>query len=308
MDKAILLRVHRWTTLVFALPLLVVIVTGLILAVKPAVTQAAIAPGSVTAGRLEQILAQHDPQRAARGLFFSPLDHTVTLIPGTPGIGSAAIHLNTGAAAEPSVWPEVFRTARRVHERFVFNAHWLVLASTVAMLVLICLGMLMGLPRLRNTVSGWHGCVGWFLLPLLIASPLTGLLMALGVTFAPAPVRERGPQPDLVEAIRLTAASHDLSAVSWIRPRAGQMLVRIAEGGTPTVYAVKHGGLEPLPSNWPRLLHEGTYGSALGSVVTLLTALAAGGLLISGLIVWARRRFRKPTRVRGAAGTLRPGV
>ena len=45
----------------------------------------------------------------------------------------------------------------------------------------------MGLPRLRNTVAGWHKATAWILLPLVVLSPLTALAMAFGVTFTTPP-------------------------------------------------------------------------------------------------------------------------
>src|SRR5262249_35563041 len=48
-------------------------------------------------------------------------------------------------------------------------------APTYAALALGKLGIPMGWPRLRNTLAGWHKGTAWFLLPLVILSPLTGL-------------------------------------------------------------------------------------------------------------------------------------
>jgi hypothetical protein len=189
-------------------------------------------------------------------------------------------------------------TARRLHEHFVFDLGFVVTVSTIAMLVLIAIGLLMGLPRLRNTLSGWHKGTAWFLLPLVILSPLTGLLMAFGVTFGGAPQGTRAPAPALSEAVRLVAADHDLSAVTWIRSRGGQLMARIVEGGGPVVYAVTRDNLTPLPANWPRLIHEGTFGGATGSILNVITSFALIGLLSTGLLIWARRKLKKPQRQR----------
>ena len=72
MNKSLLLKIHRWTTLLFALPLLIVIVTGLILSAQPMLQQAAIKPGALTQERLERLLAQHDPAGEARALAIDP--------------------------------------------------------------------------------------------------------------------------------------------------------------------------------------------------------------------------------------------
>lgn len=83
---------------------------------------------------------------------------------------------------------------RRIHEKLQFDAEWLVTASTVAMLVLALLGVVMGLPRFSNTLSGWHKGIAWVGMPLIVLSPLTGLFLATSVSFASAPRSRRWGQ------------------------------------------------------------------------------------------------------------------
>jgi hypothetical protein len=66
--KTWLLRLHRWTALVFALPLIAVIGTDLILSFEPWLVDRAMVPGSLTAAKIETLLAQHDPHAAAAQL------------------------------------------------------------------------------------------------------------------------------------------------------------------------------------------------------------------------------------------------
>ncbi|WP_296576896.1 hypothetical protein [Phreatobacter sp.] len=62
MVKPWLLRFHRWLTLVFAVPLAVIILTGLILSVEPAAQIGAAPPGTLSADRMVDLLARHDPE------------------------------------------------------------------------------------------------------------------------------------------------------------------------------------------------------------------------------------------------------
>jgi uncharacterized iron-regulated membrane protein len=302
-NKNLLQRLHRWTTLVFALPLVVILITGLILSFEPVASRSAIEPGAVTLANVEQIIAKHDPDGRAGNLMISPLDGTLTLMAGGPGGPGArtVVDLATGERLEPaaSSWSGVFMAARRLHEHFVFDLRIVVTVSTIAMLVLIVIGVLMGLPRLRNSLSGWHKGVAWFLLPLVVLSPLTGLMMAFGITFGGAPKAAQAPAPSLIEAVRMVAADHDLSAVTWIRARGGQLMARINEGGGPVVYALTRDAVTPLPSNWPRLIHEGTFGGPTGSILNVITSFALIGLMVTGLLIWAKRKLRKPQRQRG---------
>jgi hypothetical protein len=64
------------------------------------------------------------------------------------------VELATGEIApEPGTLTQLLVTSRRLHETLLIDARWLVTASTIAMLVLIVLGIAMGLPRLANTAA-----------------------------------------------------------------------------------------------------------------------------------------------------------
>ncbi len=145
--KAWYLKFHRWVALLFALPLLFVLGSALILAFEPWAVVGAIEPGSLTPAKVEALLAAHDPGGQARGLTFRTYDKTLT-IGGGRGTAGTVVDITTGKAQPAqSALTNVFVTARRIHERLAIDASWLVIASTVVMLVLAALGMLLGLPR-----------------------------------------------------------------------------------------------------------------------------------------------------------------
>src|SRR4051812_26507801 len=98
MNKALLLKLHRWTTLVFAAPLLLVIGTGLILSFQPMTQQASITKGSLTQERLLGLMAQYDPAGQARTLNIDPVEQRMTL--GAPNSSPIAIDLRSGALAQ----------------------------------------------------------------------------------------------------------------------------------------------------------------------------------------------------------------
>uniref|UniRef100_UPI0028ED84D9 PepSY-associated TM helix domain-containing protein n=1 Tax=Bradyrhizobium sp. SZCCHNRI3043 TaxID=3057292 RepID=UPI0028ED84D9 len=179
MNKQLLLKLHRWISLVFALPLLVIIVTGLILSLEPMAQVAAVKPQSVDPARVIALIKQYDPDGKARGLSIDASTQHLTL-QGVPG---AEVDITTGAAVEKPAMASVFLWARRTHEHLI-GIPGLTLISTIAMISIMIIGILMGLPRLRNTLSGWHKGTAWFTLPLILLSPLTGLCLELGLTFA----------------------------------------------------------------------------------------------------------------------------
>lgn len=293
--KAWFLRLHRWLALTFAVPLLVVLVTGLFLSFQPLLQSAYVQRGTVTLPQVEQWLDRHDPQNKARSFRIDWFQNVVS-------IGNDVdLDAKTGAIVEEDHWfSEIMAASRGVHQRLIYDLGWLVIASTVAMTVIMLLGTLLGLPRLANTLSGWHKGAAWLLLPLLIASPVTSLFMAAGITFS-APAGERAPPLPLREAVRVVAASHDLSTVERIRQRGPRQLVRISDGSSQTTYAITRDGLKPAGSNWPRTFHEGTFWGVWGGVMNVILSFAFLGLLGTGFVIWLRRRLRPRRRVRGPA-------
>jgi uncharacterized iron-regulated membrane protein len=299
--KLLYRKLHRWVCLVFAAPLAVVLATGLILSVEPIVQSVAIRPGSVTQAALEAMIASVDSTGTATSLTLLPYENAA-LVGSTSG--SRAFDLATGLPTEPGWLSTLFGVSRGLHERLLLDLGWLVIASTVALLALVGLGLMMGLPRLRNSVAGWHKATGWFLLPLVVLSPLTGLGIALGITFAgPAPASSAAI-PTIAAAIHMIGAEHDVSALSSIRRRGPTLMARIYEGGELRAFAVTDGGVVALERNWPRLLHEGNGAALITGPLNIVTSLALIGLLGTGLFMWARRSLLRSRRSRSEPRTI----
>ena len=296
--QAFLLRMHRWITLVLAIPLAVLILTGLVLSFNPIQQAVAVKPGSLTLAQLQAHLAKHDPKGEARGMI---LDHRMgTLsIQGKSRRDSVTVDLKSSEKTSHRHWYSSWvRFARPIHEHFVYDLDWVVPLSTAAMLVSMLIGMFMGLPRMTNSLSGWHKVTAWTLLPLLLLSPLTGLLMTYRISLsAPAPRSE--PLP-LIEALRVTAKQHDPSTIAYIRQRGPREMVLINTGSSQSQYVPAADGLKPMPVNLPRVFHQGDFFGIWGGVMNVILSLAFCLLLGSGLWIWARRTFRKRNRVRPA--------
>jgi uncharacterized iron-regulated membrane protein len=287
MPKPLLLRLHRWAALTFALPLAAVILSGLFLAFEPAL-KARTPDGTVTLERLEAVLAAAGPQAERAALFIRGYD-------GTASIGrGAAYDLATGAAVEAGALAGAFRTARQLHERLLLDLGWLVTASTIALLAMTIPGLLLGLPRLRNTVAGWHRVSAWAVLPLLVGSPLTGLALAFGITFTTPVPRAPGQMPPMMDTLRAVAERHDLDGLDFVRPAGAARLVRVLDAsGTAVAYRMTTEGLQPTASNWPRILHEGNWGGLLGSIANIVASVVLAGLLGTGVWIWAKRSLAK---------------
>ena len=302
MTQAILLRLHRWIFLTFSIPLAVIIFTGLILSFQPILQTAGIKPGSITLAQIEGYLAAHDSEGKARGLRLDHFEKTLT-IQGAGRDGSVEIDLRTNGEAEDESWiSEWISWARPVHEHFVFDLERItkipvVLISTIGMLFGILIGVLMGLPRIRNTIAGWHKTTAWVLLPLLALSPLTGVFMGLRVTFSePAGRTQAAP---MREAVRMIAQKHDLSGLQSIRSRGGRQMALVTEGQSRFTYIVSAQGLKTAPSNWPRTFHQGDFLGVWGGVMNVVLSLAFILLLTTGVWMWGRHTFRRRQRISG---------
>ncbi|ABD86751.1 PepSY domain-containing protein [Rhodopseudomonas palustris] len=292
MNNALLLKLHRWTSLVFALPLIVVLLTGLILSFEPIVQDRALDPALVNADRVTSLIQRFDPDGRARGLSISAVGQRLQL-QGTP---APAIDLVTGEAATTSdVAGSVILWSRRTHEH-LFDQEWLLIASTIGMVAIMIIGTLMGLPRLRNSLAGWHKGMAWFTIPLLLLSPITALFMLSGITFQGAPPAAAAKPLPLIEAVRAIAQSHDLAKLTSLRNRGGRVMARIYEDGELRAYTVSADGVAPLPRNWPRLLHEGNWWTLLSGSLNVITSVVLIGLLGTGLVMWGRRKLRPRNR------------
>jgi uncharacterized iron-regulated membrane protein len=295
--KNLLLKLHRWTSLVFALPLLAIILTGFILAFEPMVQHSG-TPHSVDATRVVDLIKRYDPDSKARGVFINAAAQRLRF----QGPGALQVDLASGERVEPGFdFADIIVWARFNHERLL-GQHWLVITSTIAMLVVMIMGIAMGFPRLRNNLAGWHKGAAWFTLPVILLCPLTALGMALGLTFSGAAPASQGKPLSLPDAVRVVAQSRDLASVISIVSRGNTTMARIYDGGELRFYAVAADGLTPLPRNWPRLIHEGNGAVMVTSPLNALVALTLLTLLVTGVASWWKRQSRPKQARRDDAG------
>ncbi|MCP9628286.1 PepSY domain-containing protein [Rhodopseudomonas palustris] len=288
MNNILLLKLHRWITLVFALPLIALIFTGLILSAEPIIQGRGLPAGMVDADRIASLLQRYDPAGKARGLSINAASQQMRLL----GVDAPTINLANGEAATSDPLGDVLLWARRTHEHLL-GYDWLVIGSTIAMVVIMGIGILMGLPRLRNSLAGWHKGAAWFTLPLLLLSPVTGLFMAFGWTLASPPPPPLRPSLPLSEAVRVLAQHHDVSHLAMLAQRGQRMMARIYENGELRAYSFTAGGVTPMPRNWPRLLHEGNWSALISGSLNVIVSVVLAGLLATGLLLWGRRKLRR---------------
>ncbi len=226
--KPLLLRLHRWITFAFALPLAVLIITGLMLSFDPILADRGVTGGSISLIQIESVLAKHDPDKRATSLNVRAFENLVVVAEGR-GVGSRIdVATNAVIPAEKRLWSDTLTTAKRLHETFQLELGWLVTASTIAMLIAMIFGLSMGWPYVRNTLGGWHRATAWGLSPLLLLTPLTGLALAYRITLTPPPAKIDGPPVPLHEAVKIFGAKHNFASVIWLRPQGGAEQFRFA--------------------------------------------------------------------------------
>lgn len=298
MSRAGLLRVYRWLALAFALPLLALIGSGLLLALEPIAHQAALRPGTLTVERVDSLLAQHDPLGQAWFIAVKPYDNRLLIGAPAPQL-PLVVDLATGEPPQGGAsLADAYLAARRLHNSLLFDLQPLVLASTYVMLVLIVLAVAVGLPRFRKRSVGWPKAAVWVVLPFLVASPLTGLMVAHGITFAPVPQPSLSQPVPLREAVRvLHGAGYDLSCLVWLKSQRGQVRARFVMGGEWRIYTVTPDGVAPLPQSWPNSLHTGYVAGYWGGAANIVGALGLLALLGTGFLTWKRNDTARRARV-----------
>jgi uncharacterized iron-regulated membrane protein len=297
-----LLRLHRWITLAFALPLAVLITTGLVLSFDPIVADRGVNGRSISLAQIEQVLATHDPDRKANTLNIRAFENLIVLAEGRGGAFKRIdLVTNSVLPADKRLWSDTMATAKRLHETFQLELGWLVAWSTIAMLVSMVFGLFMGWPHFRNSLRGWHRGTAWVLSPLLLLSPLTGLALAYRVTFTQPPAKIDGPPVPLHEAVKVFGSTYDFATVMWIRPQGGATRVRFYDGREARVMAITKTGLIAGPQAWPRLLHEGSWAGVYSGILNVIVSLALMGLMTTGLLIWGRRSWRRLARRRLAS-------
>jgi sulfite reductase (NADPH) flavoprotein alpha-component len=300
--KGKLLLLHRWLALAFSPVLLLIFLSGALLAVKVIVHAGPAAPSTPV-----------DPLAVAAAVTaLDPADKTVVV---TVSPSSARIGLRTSvrgddttydlatrapAAQEPKPF-DLFDLATRMHRKLLVGADVVVTAATFVMVALLILGPLIAWPRRRNTVAGWHTGMGWFLWPLVAMTPVTGALLSLPKTGQSRPAApQRAPGINIPRALEAAAAGGTDLRTMILAQRVGQgVLITTAHGAAPIRYLVAEDGKVTSVQekrSLLKLIHEGTWAGAPSAAINLLAAAGLLALLGTGTFAWTRRRLRSGAR------------
>lgn len=281
-------QIHRWLALAVSPFLLLIILSGMVLAFKPILATAP--TGGVDVPSLLATLDRVDPHGRAGSLEFSGDGHSLELRSrrsGPNGRFDATSGVQTGEAGF-----DIYAFARGLHEGLLIHAKWVVTLITIITVFLIGSGLSLGWRRLRNNWGGWHAGLGWLALPLVVVMPVTGMLMAFNVGSARPAYHDVGRPLSIASALEI--ASHELDLrqlVGASSSRHGAVTLTLKEGAGNARYLVSDpGGVQRnAGSGWIRMLHEGTWAGAWSGVLALLSAMSLLVLWITGMVPWLRR-------------------
>jgi sulfite reductase (NADPH) flavoprotein alpha-component len=217
-----LLRLHRWISLILAPLFLVILVSGALLALEPILGVGAAQPAAtVDAATLARTLARFDSAGTARALMVEP-DGTMAEMRFGHRMPPVQIDIASGTVLAEGERESFFGMLHELHEGLLIGAKPVVEWSAWAMVGLVLAGPFLAWPRLRNTLSGWHGVIGWILFPLVLLPAGTEVLRTLDVG-RPALVEPASSSPSVPwsDAIARAAAVADLSRLESARRLSG---------------------------------------------------------------------------------------
>ena len=291
-----LLFVHRTVALLLAPLVLVLLLSGIVLAFAPLVGDDDPPRSPVDGAKVVATLKAVDPEGSAGLLLVEPAGQVIELRARGQGV-RGRFELATGQKlpAQEEAF-DLFATAERLHKGLLLGANPVMETVAFAVLGLLLIGpFLVGRFGFKS-LGQRHGSFGLLLWPLLVLPPLTGVMMILHLG-EPARPAEAPPEQRLSLARGLELAAPRLELTRLVAARrwpSGEVLVYLAAAGgageeTFKVSANGEAAAFSPPRNWPHELHEGRWASG-ASLLNLAAALGLLGLLATGFASWWRRR------------------
>jgi sulfite reductase (NADPH) flavoprotein alpha-component len=316
--KGKILLVHRWIALAISPVLLLVVLSGAVLAFRPLLGRAAEprSTGKVDATGLIALLREVDPQGTSRGLLISEDGKTVEIRGANKEQGNlGTFDIESKARVAPASKIDVFDLAQKGHRGLFVGIHQLSDVATYALVAVLLLGPFIAWPRRRNTLMGWHTAMGWFLLPFSALGPITAVMLMLHIGSGPrggggGPKGEgrRGggeasaPIADFIQS----ALQHgtDLRSLRAVAKQGQNTLLTVVTPQGLQYHQVSRNGsvaeAKPAPSAIKQL-HEGTWAGPLSASLSLLGAASLAAMLVTGLWSWVRKALRKKSKKPRAA-------
>lgn len=290
-----LLFLHRALAIVLAPFLLVLLLSGCVLAFAPILGGGEkVERAKVDAAAVLATLQAVDPEGTAALLLVDPAGTSIELRSrgkGVRGRFDLATRQQLPAAEEGF---DVFETAERLHKSLLLGLNPVMETAAFGVLALLLIGPFIVVKLGNRSLMQRHATFGLSLWPLMILPPLTGVMMVLHWGEPARPAEASVEQRlTLARGLELASPALDLSRlVAARRWPSGELLVYLAAQPEEEVFAVNsQGEATPFvaPRNWVKDLHEGRWAKG-ASMLNLAAALSMLGLMATGLYSWWRRR------------------
>lgn len=304
--KSMALSLHRWVGLILTPLFLLIVLSGGIMALKPVVEDPMIA-GSPPAAEMQAVLSTlATVDSAGKASQFSvTADGRALTVTSQNGGPSGTFALGTGEAIPGTGTAfDFFGMVKSFHKNLLIGAGSVILYATYAMLAIVLIGPFLSWLRFRKTVIGWHLAAGWVALPLLVMTPLTGILMSMHIdTGAPLSLQPASPPVSFMQGIETVSQTPDVRSVTSARRfKSGSVMIAVVTDNGPATYVVDGSGAA-LALEGPGLvksLHEGTWAGAWSGILNVVISIVLTLLTVTGFLSWFRR-WRQSSRRSGAA-------
>jgi hypothetical protein len=297
---------HRWLTLIFTPVLIPIMLAAAILAVLPFLGAETPVRPAVDAAAVERTLRAADSSGQATAASLSGDGRTLTL--ALPGSVKRTLDVATGAPvpapSEDAASTERSWTFQHTHPFGLPDA--VTTFASVALTLLAVTGLFLARPRRgARGVRAWHVLAGWVLLPFVLLTPVTGVMLGFHLVGAPRPEIVRFDRPVVLAEVLDTARAANLDLSQLVRVESFHGIaasVTVAEGTGEASYVVSGDGrvARTVDGGIVRALHVGSWAEPWSRLVNLLSVVALAGLNLSGLWLWGRRVVLRALRPRPA--------
>jgi len=306
--KPALVQLHRWVALVLSPLFIVLILTGLVLSFRPIandMSARAVIAHPVDFDALLSVVKVLENQGALNSIAVTDNGTSVEVNSTNPDTSGPWNILSGQRIESVAAGSKLFETTEQLHKTLLLGLGVVVEAATWAMLVIMLFGPLLAWLRFRNTLMGWHKALGWCAFPITVLSPLTAVLMTLGIgTRGSTPLPTTSRPVAISQALAAAASEINLShLISARRFRGGMVMLQVAEEG---LFAVTDKGVTPLKGGpgLAKQIHEGTWAGMWSGTLNVFVSFVLLALMLTGLLSWFRRRRQKHVTIRTEAAAF----
>ncbi|TKB48829.1 hypothetical protein FCL40_09290 [Ferrimonas sediminicola] len=291
-----LAKLHRYLAALVALPLLLVIFSGLLLAITPLLTPDA--ETKPTPAQFQHTLKTLERQQGPIRFAFALPEHQLVMVAFEGQKGRQFLDLYSGEPTELPWQFQLNRFAIGLHIKLLVDANWLVELSTWVMLFLSLSGLFLARPKSPKGAMGWHTALGWVGAPLMLLITITGLLM-LHPMGGERPKQEPHPSPMSLDQAFAKLDDAEVAAMRMVR-RSPQGITLFWENEQGTRWQWQPDQQESAvtqPTRWTRILHDGSFGGRPAAFIYALLCISVLVLWGTGFYNWLRRaRLSRPSK------------